>query len=365
MYFRWKHNSRFHVIGLLIQAYFSIAAWSSDSPCAVEFSRLLAPVSVSSEFTEKDVRLIKGVIARVQNFARDLQLPQVTVVEGKPSYLHKDRLLKLKMTHLKPDRLNSAVKAAHEYGHALFDTNLTVRFNNELVNPSEAMHALNLREEAIFNSPAYLAEANSLKEKINYMKANYEQLAPEDRKYRLLEEDLKYLPRKYADKEINDQRNILSEIIFSTMPHSELFADLVAVIAAKDGKAVAKALQPGGLDAPDKVVPWSRDFTKPVEVNGFRLTNTSFFESTELYEKFDPVRSHLWKHYLSKPEFKNHAALLKAFLAATATQVERNLAQFNPRLTVNIRLRLEDSNKELIELLDREMANTANTSLKF
>ena len=108
-------------------------------------------------------------------------------------------------------------------------------------------------------------------------------------------------------------------------PYDELFADLVAALEIKDGKAVFNEIpKEYRKREQNKNGGPVRDFENVISFKGWQHENFI----ANLYSMLDPVRGALWKKYFkAKMTPSEIQKLLKAFLAAASEHMEMRLAR--------------------------------------
>ncbi|MFL5814873.1 MAG: hypothetical protein ACJ763_14960 [Bdellovibrionia bacterium] len=225
-----------------------------------------------------------------------------------------------KATHV----LQNATKPAfqHEYGHQVFRANI-LRYAPSY-RPAFDPKSLAIVKQLASERSAVRKKWNSLFKK--YQKNPELFLERPDLKLELhyLSNELKRL------NEIIEPINtklIIDNADYSSMggtgSYDELFADTIAVVAAKDPKAISNVLN--DID---------RDFSAEHSIKGWGKSG--------VHKAYSPVRSYLYQNYLKNPEIMHHPEhLLESLLKAIGERIEistrgeeknLNLDEFNSRL---------------------------------
>ena len=167
----------------------------------------------------------------------------------------------------------------------------------------------------------------------------------------LLEKDLNLYFNKLYDTRLKAKWNEFRQVNAFLLAHNELFADIIAVMAFRDGQAVSKILNrrtPFGVEENE-----TRDFTRPVSVETFEMDRHSFSELREPleYEVLNPTRYYIWKKYLQQMKESYFPRFIAAYFKAVARQVEIHRENFPDVESDYLAI-----NREFMNLLDTELA---------
>lgn len=172
----------------------------------------------------------------------------------------------------------------HEYGHSLFETNMSLRL------PEYDFLTKHLKREEKLND--LMREINKLK----YDSANEDLIQKLKVEVAHLEDEilnfLKTHPKSLVIRNIHNSYN-------------ELFADLVAVTSLNDPRAIFESINFVFLRSKDKDLEMNlinRNFSTRIQLNRWVPTNKP-------HDLFGPARVAIWSHFKSRPEFQHRPGI--------------------------------------------------------
>ena len=232
---------------------------------------------------------------------------------------------------------------AHEYGHAVFSSNLRKRFpelfapfqkqgrayvkNLQLTAKIEAEMDQVLKAVQIAESQSPAAQAEVIRLTSSYGELN--------RKVIRLKNELKVLGPP------------LQELKNAVSPYSEFFADLLTVHTFKNPEAIRNGLERVERSARGTPAFQGRDFKIMHDVQGW--------EYGEPHILLAPVRSHVWKKYLSRKPYAGTPQVLTHVFNAIISELKLNTIRGVAQIPVDEPQVLRKMNADLIRAIDQEM----------
>jgi hypothetical protein len=221
---------------------------------------------------------------------------------------------------------------AHEYGHYIFDAYM--QKNNPMWGELACKYAAMSQKRT---------EVSSAIKKYSNQRYKLEEQIRNTHDNALRQKLLKQ--REALIAELNNHMDALADIssqitkmkIFMvSTPYNELFADTVAALAFRDGRTITKLLSFSKSYS-------NRDFTKNISAEGWK--------DSEDHRLLDPVRSFIWKHYIS-----NHIQD-SSFVDFTQLMLQTIHDEINTRLSTPALYNLtpEKINKRLIQSLNSRL----------
>ncbi len=351
---------------LLVSILFTAAepAWAAVS-CKEIFNTGTAVIG----FSIPDTRLVRHATSQINRLLGPLNVPNISINKSARyiedySFNGLENRLNFNLGP-KPLRISSLTLFAHEYGHAIFGANFIVKLRGET-----------------YHLPDIARTYDGIRAKVK-----------EDPEYRKLKEEwqkIRFSSEQDKIKELNVQMNAISRRItasidtglefemhglqFMVMPYNELFADLTAAMYTGNGAAVADSMQIA-KQAPFQVRNESgtvlktyreknaiifrpRDFTVDIPIEEFMPDGGR----TVFYTLLDPVRSQIWKQYVSKTAPENYGLILTAFIRAAEKHL--NVRQLRGETSADIdQIDASAFNREFIEYF-KEAFEKLNRGLK-
>lgn len=302
-------------------------------------------------FSDADARLIRHATKKIDGFLGPLRRPSPIVAKIEAyyfSFFHAE-LSRIGFAFArKPLRIRSLAVFSHEYGHAIFEANLRITLDGRTQRLAEHPRALTKAMERLENDPEYRA-LNKRRYQLLFDENNpAELLAIDKRLEAILARESQVLGAK-AQAEWEELR-------FLTLPYDELFADLIAVLHARDPRAVAdgfgitksapyRAVDEAGktiLEFNDRAYR-PRDFTAKPAIETFYPNDIHF-----AYTFFDPIRAPLWET-VSALKPADYGNFLAAYVRATEKHVELRRGKDHTQDALAL-------NAEFLELLLTELS---------
>ncbi len=330
--------------------YLSWAPYFEGQAFTLNCESLFAPVnksyafSLDPKFAPKEATLIRGVIRRLQKLASEVVIPTPDIEKKSENYLESSyrslgNKLLLGFSNEREDIYKSLVVMAHEYGHAIFDLNIIFNFEGHQLNSLQIASMVAQIRQEIISRDDYKAAMMGLREKSKNL--NFRTQFEEDAIFKRFGGDEYYRLSQLAKN--------LSDIMIT---HNELFADMVAVMLAKDGNAVANVFKGSH---PDSSGDLSRSFLPQTPIKGY--TNGAFDPGNQFYEILSPARSFLWSHCLSTLPRENYPKLIKAYLRAAQAHLNALLATGETPRNLWLHQDAEKINPDFIKFLETEINN--------
>lgn len=289
---------------ILVTVFGSLMLFCADRAKGQECSDLFIPADHHGAlgFNSKDSRLIRSTMRRIDGLiGGQLNTPVVTVLKGQDFQIDFANRIEINLPAKGRSRWVAAIGFAHEYGHAYFMRNLLVAMAGQ---------------EVLFYD-----QARAVLEKSKTRSADH-----------VVEEK-----DKIEFKTTDDAYEMLA-------PYNELFADMTAVVLARDGTSIAEVV--GILYSTNSN---NRDFTKP-------RNPVVGHNSYSIYNQLNKVRFHIWKNYLSKAEPADYPVIFKTFMVATRIHFERRQAYAHTENQWSFNYNYEKINRDFILIFDKEMS---------
>lgn len=353
----------------------SFSALAQSNPCKAYLATtpqklVIQPdQGVKPPWVEERRKLIGQVNAMI---APDLKIPKsVTIIlapKGMDAYhvshfpdgheIHVPYQFELKTATKHP--VHSAAILAHEYGHGILAENLMLNetFQSALAPLGKFAFgghgfADYLRWERLRTEIDHLAARNDVLVKARAERAKVTS-DPNDPELKAIDAELAQIDARGKEIEVEFEKVApAGEATFELLAgYHEFFADVVAVVFYNDPKVIWRGLYSPKLEYVGMSQQEEHEIFKSFTLRRFdKNVRVRNFSEEEAHVELTPVRSYLWKHYLSNPLYRTHRSkMLRAVYDSIVDEVMERAK------TPNITPSPAVQNQRLIQRLDANFA---------